>query len=187
MRLYDVLVFVHIAVLVSAFLLTGAIHASEWLTARAATVQEMRVLAKPQKWGMLFGPVVALMLLIGGWLVKLSEDRATEFSFSDGWVWTAAVVLLLAFGAGIGIHAPHGEKLGKTLATSPDGPPSAELRELAREPLPWVVGYVVPFMIMAVASNMVNKPGTAVSILVVVIGAALGALTGVLMLRRVRA
>ena len=45
MRLYDVLVFVHIAVLVSAFLLTGAIHASEWLTARAGTVQEMRVLA----------------------------------------------------------------------------------------------------------------------------------------------
>jgi hypothetical protein len=187
MSLYDVMVFVHITVLVLAFVLTGAIHTSEWLTARAATVQEMRVLAAPQKWGMLFGPVVALMLLIGGWLVKLSEDRTAEFSFGDGWVWTAAVVLLLAFGAGIGVHAPHGEKLGKALGQAAEGPATPELRALATEPLPWVVGYVVPFMIIAVASNMVNKPGTAVSVLVVVIGAAVGALVGFLLLQRARA
>jgi hypothetical protein len=187
MSLYDVLVFVHIAVLVLAFVLTGAIHTSEWLTARAATVQEMRVLAKPQKWGVLFGPVVALMLLIGGWLVKLSEDRTAEFSFSDGWAWTAAVVLLIAFAAGLGIHAPHGEKLGKALGQAPEGPATPELRALATETLPWVVGYVVPFMILAVASNMVNKPGTAVSVLVVAIGAVVGAVLGLVLVRQARA
>jgi hypothetical protein len=187
MELYDVLVFVHIAVLVTAFVLTGAVHTSEWLTARAATVQEMRVLAKPQKWGVLFAPVVALMLLVGAWLVQLSDDRAAEYSFGDGWIWTAAVVLLLAFLSGFGIHAPHGEKLGKALGQAPEGAASPELRELTTEPLPWVVGYVVPGMILAVTSNMVNKPGTAVSILVIVVGATVGAALGLFLVQRARA
>jgi hypothetical protein len=187
MDLYGVLVFVHIAVLLFAFGLTGAIHASEWLMASAPTVQDMRALAKPQKWGMFFGPVVALMLLIGAWLVMLSDDEAVEFSFGDGWVWTGALVLVLAFAAGIGIHAPHGQKLGLALFTTPDGPPTPEIMEMIREPVPWVVGHAVPFMILAVASNMVNKPGTAVSILVIVIGAVVGAALGMVGQRRVRA
>ena len=91
MELYDVVLFAHIAVLLFAFTLTGAIHVSQWLTVRASTVQEMRVLAKPQRWGFLFAPVVALMLGLGGWLVKLSHDRTEEFSVSNGWAWTASV------------------------------------------------------------------------------------------------
>jgi hypothetical protein len=187
MELYYVLVFVHIAVLVFAFGLTGAIHASEWLMAQAATVQDMRALGKPQKWGMFFGPVVALMLLIGAWLVMLSDDRRDEYTFGDGWIWTGALVLVLAFAAGIGIHAPHGQKLGMTLAKTPDGPPTPEIMAMIREPVPWVDGHAVPFMILAVASNMVNKPGTPVSILVIVVGAVVGSLIGLVGKSRVPA
>lgn len=186
MELYDVVLFSHIAVLLFAFTLTGAIHVSQWLTVRAATVQEMRVLAKPQRWGFLFAPVVALMLGLGGWLVKLSHDRSEHFSVSNGWAWSAAVVLILAFVLGIGLEGPHAERLGKTLAEAPDGPATPELLAQASEPLPWLAGHAIPFMILAVAANMVNKPGTAVALLDIAVGAVVGVLIGLLGLRSAR-
>lgn len=170
--------FVHIAVLLAAMALAGAIHVSEWLVARASTVQEMRTLVKPQAWGVLFAPVVALMLLVGAWLVQLSEDRPVEYSFTDGWVLTAVVVLVFAAVAGFALEGPHVERLSKALAEAPDGPATPELKALASAPVPWVVGHAVVFMIVGVVANMVNKPGTAVSLLVIVAGAVIGALLG---------
>lgn len=187
MELYEVVLFVHIAVVMAAFTLAGAIKASEWLTPRAATVQEMRQLVRPQAWGVGFAPVIALLLLLGGWLVKLSEDRSSRYEYGDGWVWTAAVVLAIAFVAGFALEGPHAERLIKALAAAPDGPPSPELRELAAAPLPWVLSHAIPLMIVGVVANMANKPGTAVSILVILVGAVLGSLIGLLGSRRAQA
>jgi len=186
MELYDVLLFLHIGVILCAFALAGSIHTSEWLVAGASRVEDMRTLARPQKWGVLFAPVVALMLLIGGWLVTLSEDRKDEYSFSDGWIWTAAAVLVFAFVAGFALEGPHAERLGKALAEAPDGPATPELKRLAGATVPLVVGHAVPFMILGVVSNMVNKPGTAVSLLVIAVGAVVGALFGLMASRRAR-
>jgi hypothetical protein len=178
MELYEVVLFCHIAVLLFAMALAGAIHSSEWLVLRTSTVQEMRGLARPQAWGILFAPVVALLLLLGSWLVKLSDDRAADYSFSDGWVWTAAVVLAIAFVAGFAVEGPHAERLIKALAEAPDGPVTPDLRELASNRLNWVLGHAVPLMIIGVVSNMVNKPSAAVSILVIAVGALVGSLLG---------
>jgi hypothetical protein len=180
MELYDVVLFAHIAVVLFALSLAGAIHTSEWLTARAGTVQEMRVLAKPQVWGILFAPVVGLLLLLGSWLVKLSDDRSAQYSFGDGWVVLAIIVLVLAFVIGFGLEGPHAERLMKALAEAPDGPATPELKALATTAVPWVVGHAVTFAVVGVVCNMVNKPGTAVSTLVVVVGAVVGALIGAL-------
>lgn len=181
MELYDVVLWLHITVLLAAFFLTGAVHTAEWLTARAATVQEMRGVARPLAWGVGFGPVVGLMLLLGGWLVKLSDDRDPTYSFGDGWVWTGALALLVALGMGIGVEGPHATRLLGQLAEAPDGPPSPALREQATAAPVWAVSYGVPFMIVGVASNMVNKPSTGISVLVVAGAAALGALVGLLL------
>lgn len=178
--------FAHIAVILLALALAGAIHTSEWLVPRAATVSEMRALAKPQAWGMLFLPVVALMLLLGSWLVELSEDESVTFSFSDGWVWTAAVVLVLLAVAGGAVEGPHAERLGKALAEAPDGPPTPEIRALAAERLNWMVGHASPFAVLGVVSNMVNKPGTPVSILVIVVAVLIGAGIGLVGSRQAR-
>lgn len=178
MELYDVVLFLHIGVLLFAIALTGAIHVSEWLTVRAATVQEMRGLVKPQAWGVLFAPVVVLLLLLGSWLVKLSHHRDERFSFSNGWVWTAAVVLAFALVAGFALEGPHAERLIKALDAAPDGTPTPELRALAGATAPWVVGHAVPFMVIGVVANMTNKPGTAVSVLVIATGAVIGSLLG---------
>jgi hypothetical protein len=180
MHLYTVVLFLHIAVVLLAFALAGSIHASEWLTARAANVQEMRVLARPQLWGVLFAPVVGLLLLLGGWLVKLSDDRDVSYSFGDGWVWTAAVVLVIAFVVGFAVEGPSAERLVKALDEAPDGPPSVELRRLVTPVGPWVVGHGVTFMVVGVVANMANKPGTAVALLNIAVGALVGGLLGLL-------
>lgn len=187
MELYGVVLFLHISVLLFAMALAGCIHVSEWLVVRAATVQEMRTLVRPQAWGVLFAPVVALLLLLGAWLVKLSEDRSETFAFGDGWVWTAVVVLAFAFVAGFALEGPHAERLIKALEEAPDGPATPELKALAGATVPWVVGHAVPFMVIAVVANMVNKPGAAVSLLVIAVAAALGSMLGLLGSRRARA
>ena len=180
MELYNVVLAAHIAVVLFAFTLAGAIQTSQWLVLRASTVQEMRTLARPQAWGVGFAPVIALLLLLGAWMVKLSDDRDATYSFSDGWVWTAAVVLVFAFVMGIGLEGPHAEKLIKALDEAPDGPATPELKALAGSRTHWVVSHVVPFAIIGVVSNMANKPGTAVAVLVIVIGAVVGAVVGLM-------
>jgi hypothetical protein len=186
MELYDVVKFAHIAVLLFAIALSGAIHTSEWLVVRSTTVQQMRALARPQVWGILFAPVVGLLLLLGSWLVTLSDDRSATYSFSDGWVWTAMVVLVIAFVAGFGLEGPHAEGLNKALAEAPDGPATAELQALASARVPWLVGHAVTFAVIGVVCNMVNKPGAAVAVLVIVVAAILGALLATLGLRSAR-
>lgn len=187
MELYEVVLFGHITVLLLAMVLAGAIHASQWLAARASTVAEMRALAKPQAWGILFAPVVALMLLLGGWLVQLSDDRRDAYSFGDGWVWTAALVLAFAFVAGFALEGPHAEGLLTALGEAPDGPVTPEIRARASATVPWVIGHAVPFMIIGVVANMVNKPGAAVSLLVIAAGAVVGGLLGLVGSRRAAA
>ncbi|MDP9183018.1 MAG: hypothetical protein M3P04_09625, partial [Actinomycetota bacterium] len=140
MELYDVVLFAHISVVLCAIALASAIHVSEWLVPRATTVEELRVVTRPQMWGVGFAPIVALLLLLGMWLVKLSEDERQDYSFSDGWVWTAIIVLAWLFLTGFLIEGRHAEHLGKELAAAPNGPPTADIKALVGSRLPWVLG-----------------------------------------------
>jgi hypothetical protein len=188
MELYDVVKFAHIAVLLAAIALAGTLHATEWLMPRAKTVGELRLLARPQKLGVLFVPVIALLLLLGAWLLKLSQDDGrAEYSFSDGWVWTAVVALVVLFACGGGIMGPHADKLNKAVDDTPDGPVTPELKAMAAAPVPWVVGHFNTFLAISVASNMVNKPDAPVAVLVLVVGTSVGAAIGVIGSRRARA
>ena len=184
MELYDVVKFAHIAVLLCAISLAGMLHATEWLMPRAKTVSELRILARPQKLGVLFVPLIALLLLLGSWLVKLSEDNASEYSFSDGWVWTAVLALVVLFACGGGIMGPAAERLNKTVDAAPEGPVTPELKAVVGHRLPWVVGHFNTFLAVSVACNMVNKPGAAVAVVVLVVGTAIGAAIGLMGSRR---
>jgi hypothetical protein len=187
MELYDVVKFAHIAVLLAAIALAGVLHATHWMMPRAKTVAELRVLARPQKWGVGFAPIIGLLLLLGAWLVHLSDDRAVKYDYSDGWVWTALIALAILFVGGIAIEGPHAEKLNKAVDATPEGPVTPELRAEVANPLNWVFGHAMTFLAVSVACNMVNKPGAAVAILVLVVGTAIGALIGLAGSRRARA
>jgi hypothetical protein len=187
MELYDVVKFVHIATLLCAIALAGVLHSTHWLMPRAQTVAELRVLARPQKWGVGFAPIIGLLLLEGMWLLKLSDDRAAQFGFSDGWVWTAVVALGILFAGGIGVEGPHAEALNKAVDAAPEGPVTPELRAEVAKPLSWVLGHAMTFLAVSVACNMVNKPGAPVAALVLVVGTSIGAVIGLMGSRRARA
>lgn len=187
MELYDVVLFLHIAVVLCAIGLAGALHASEWLVPGATTVAELRAISRPNRWGVLFAPIVATLLVLGMWLVSLSKDQGHEYSLSDGWVWTAVIVLAVLFVDGGAVMGRHAQHLGTELATASDGPVTPELTTLATHPVPWVVGHANTFMAVAVVSNMVNKPGALVSVVVVVVGAVSGGALGLVGSRRARA
>jgi hypothetical protein len=184
MELFDVVLFAHVAVVLCAIALAGAIHVSEWLEPRATTVSELRVVTRPQTWGVLFAPIVALLLVLGMWLVHLSDKQDETFHLKDGWVWTAIVVLAWLFATGAGIEGRHATHLAKELAAAPDGPVPAEIKALAGSPVPWVLGHANTFMAVAVVSNMVNKPGAPIAVLVIVVGTVIGGVLGLLGSRR---
>jgi hypothetical protein len=180
MELYDVVTFVHIATLLAAISLAGYLHATEWQFRNATTLSELRLLFGPQKWGVLFAPIIGLLLFEGMWLLKLSDDQAQKFDFGDGWVWTAIVALAVLFACGAGIMGPHGERTGKALAGLGDGPVTPEARELVADKVTWTVGHWNTGLAVAVACNMVNKPDAPVAILVLVVGSAIGVAIGLI-------
>ena len=184
MELYDGVLFLHIATLLAAISLAGYLHVTEWQFGNATTVAELRLLFRPQKWGVLFAPVIGLLLIVGFWLVRLSEDQDTTYELSDGWVWTALIALAILFATGPGVMGPHTERATKVLDEAPDGPVTPELRAVVADRVSWVVGHAATFLAVSVACNMVNKPSGPVAVLVLVVGTSIGAAIGLIGSRR---
>jgi hypothetical protein len=184
MELYDVVKFVHISTLLAAISLAGYLHYTEWQFRKAQTMGELRLLFAPQKLGILFAPIIGLLLAFGAWLVKLSEDESASYDYSDGWVWTALIALVILFVGGAGYEGPQGERIMKALLALPDGPVTPEARALVAKRTYWAVSHGETFLAISVACNMVNKPGAAVAILVLVVGSSIGAAIGLMGSRR---
>ena len=123
------MLFCHIAVLLFAFGLSGVLHGSEWLMARASTVAELRSMARPQKLGPLFAPIIVALLAFGFALIGMSKDP-DKFEFSDPFAWTATVVLVFLFLDGPLLLGRHATAMGKAIASAPDGPVTPELRAM---------------------------------------------------------
>ncbi len=177
MALFDVVLFLHIAVAISAFALSGVIHTSEYLLGRSSTAADALRMLKVQRLAPLFAVLILLLLSLGSWLVQLSE-APDKFSFSDPFVSTAMLVLLIAFVDGPVILGQHAKKLAGALAQSPDGSISPQARALMGNPVPAIVSYGNTFLVLAVVFNMAVKPslvGCLASLLVgLLIGVALG-------------
>jgi hypothetical protein len=177
METYDVALFLHILTLLCAIGLGSILHAAEWQQRKATTIQELRTMSRPYSWGKLFPVLIIVLFATGAWLLELSENR---FEFSDGWVGSALVALVVLFvsgGAVLGRHAAH---YGKLLATTPDGPITDEARKAAFDPTAWAVSHMNTALALGVVLNMVTKPETAGSIVVLVVAAALGSAIGLL-------
>ena len=120
--LFSVVLFFHITVVIVAFAMAGVMHTAINVVPRLRSVQELR------PWGAVMHrieplfPVMALLLLgLGIWLVHLGAHTDDAFSFSDGWVITAIVTLVVVEAAGGMILAPHGKKLTGLIEHAPDG------------------------------------------------------------------
>jgi hypothetical protein len=183
MSTYDVVLFVHITVLLFAFGLTGVLHGSEWLMARSETVAELRVTARPQKLGPLFALVI--LALLGSGFSLLQKNKAVDkLDFSDPFVWTAVIVLVLLFLDGPLILGRHEKALRTALAATPNGPVTPELRAMTLDRTVWFVAYINTFTVLGVVLNMATKPSLVWCVVDILAGAGIGALIALLGLTR---
>ena len=174
MSLYDVVLFLHLLVLLAAFLLSGALHAAEYQSAGAASVQELRFVTRVNRLAPGFGVVVLLLLALGMWLVELSKDRNDVFDLGDGFVWTAMVVLVVLFLDGPLVLARRDKALQGALEGAGDGPVPAPVRDLAVHPGTWRITHLNTGMVLGVVLNMATKPTAVVCVVDVVVGGLLG-------------
>lgn len=126
----------------------------------------------------LLGPGALLILVSGGHLV----DRA--FSWSDGWVLSSLVGLVLIEVAGGALMGPRLEALGMAAHQAPDGPVTPALRARVVDPVLWVVSHAITGAVVGIVYLMVDKPSAVVSVAVVAGTAVVGALTARPVLRR---
>jgi hypothetical protein len=173
--LFGVILFLHITVVIAAFAMAGVMHAALQATARAGTVQELR------SWGHLMHrieplfPVMALLLLgLGSWLVHLGANTDDNFGFSDGWIITAIVTLVLVEAMGGAILAPRGKKLTGLIERAGDGPVSDEIRASTNDPMVWYAAHITTFSFLGVVFLMAAKPVGAWAWLFPTVGAAIG-------------
>ena len=173
--LFGVVLFLHITVVIVAFAMAGVMHTAINVVPRGRSAQELRT------WGAVMHrieplfPVMALLLLgLGIWLVHLGARTADAFSFSDGWVITAIVTLVVVEAAGGIVLAPHGKKLTGLIEHAPDGPVSDEIRTAATRPLFWDLIHVTTFGFLGVVFLMAAKPSGVWAPVFPVVGAIVG-------------
>lgn len=179
MTLYDVVLFLHIATLLAAIGLSGALHHAEWSTRKATTVGELRTMTAVYRHGNLFPILIIALLAEGMGLLHLSKDQDATFEYSDPWVWTALLALAVLMASGGAVLGRHAASYATLLADATDGPIPAEVRAATFAPVPWAISHMNTALAVAVVLNMVSKPSDALSaVAVLVVGMVLGTLLG---------
>jgi len=173
--LFGVVLFLHITVAIVAFAMAGVLHASLQMIARGRRVEEIR------SWGAVAHrlepllPVLALVLLgLGAWLVHLGEHTDDAFRFTDGWVLTAIVTVVVVEAIGGVLLKPRGEKLSALIAAAPDGAIPDEVNRVGRDPVFWDMAHLTTFGFLGVVFLMAAKPTGAWSVVYPVVGALVG-------------
>ena len=158
MSKYDWLLFLHMS---GAFLLLGGGAVAGTLNIAALRRD------RPSEIVVLFGliRIAVAMILAGGilafvfglWLVA---DSPWNYSYGDGWVIAAIVLLLVAnaLGALGGRRDDRTAQLAKELAASGDAP-SPELKALVRDPVSLALSYGSGLILVALLAIMIWKPG----------------------------
>ena len=174
--LTDVVLFLHIFIAVIAFAVAAILHVSMLQMRGATQISVLRSWARVSARAEPLFPVLVLILIgLGAWLIHLSGG---EFRWSDGWVVTAVVGLVLMEAYGGIVLAPNGKKLHELVDHQPDGPVSADVHAQVMKKEVWAGAFGETGTALGILFIMPTKPigGWAVAI-VTVVGLA-GALLG---------
>lgn len=166
--LADVVLFLHILIAVSAFAVAGVMHVAMFQMRAATQVAVLRSWARVAHRAEPLFPVLVLILIgLGAWLIHLSGG---EFRWSDGWVLTAVIGLVLMEAYGGMVLAPNGKKLHETVEGLPDGPVPAQVHAQVMKPEVWGGAFGETATALGILFIMPTKPvgGWAVAIVVVV-------------------
>lgn len=184
--LFGFVLFLHILTAIVAFMMAAVVHAGLPAMARARDVREMRSWAAIlHRLEPLFPIAALVLLLLGAWLVHLSDG---EIRWSDGWLLTSLISLIVVEGVAGAKLAPKAKAAVKAVEDAPDGPvPDSLRRTAALEPWIWYPSHVATFGFAAVVFLMAAKPSGAWSVVIVVVGALIGVAAARLQLRALSA
>jgi hypothetical protein len=174
--LADFVLFLHIIVAIAAFavavLLLMAMMRMRSAT-DAATLRTWAKVAAPLE--PVFPVLVLLLIGLGGWLIHLSGG---EFRWSDGWVLTSVIALVLMEAYGGIVLAPNGKRLHELADRAPDGPIPAELRAQALSKAVWAGAWGNMGAALGILFTMPTKPVGGWAVAIVALAALVGVLIG---------
>ena len=177
MSTYEIVLFLHIAVVVFAFGVAAVLHTALFRIRRAGSPREMSAwLPILEKSEPLF-PISAVLLLgLGGWLIQLSDD---VYGWGDGWILTAIITLVIVEIVGGAVLGPRVKRLSAAIESDTGETVSEATRTAAVNPVMWYSGHFTTGAVLGIVMLMAAKPSTATSIAVVVVGALAGVASAV--------
>lgn len=179
--LTDVVLFLHIFTAVIAFAVAGIMHVAMLQMRGATQVSVLRSWARVSARAEPLFPVLVLILIgLGAWLIHLSGH---EFRWSDGWVMTAVIGLVLMEAYGGIVLAPNGKKLHGLVEHQPDGPVSAEVHAQVMKKEVWGGAFGETGTALGILFIMPTKPTGGWSAAIVVVVGLAGVLLGLRLAR----
>jgi len=165
--------FLHIGVVITSFMIAGVLHAAFHVLPRTRSIAEMRPWAAVMHRIEPLLPILAVAILgLGAWLVHLEHGDGVRWS--DGWVLTPLVALVIIEALAGALLAPRTKALCERVAEAADGPVPDDIRRMTVNPLVWDVGHVATFGFLAVVFVMTAKPDGSIAWLFPVVGAVIG-------------
>jgi hypothetical protein len=175
-HLVDAVLFLHIVVAVAAFGVATVMHTIQWVSRGATSIAQLKAWNPVAHRLEPMFPVLALVLFgLGAWLLGLSDG---EFSWSDGWVITAAVGLGVMELAGAVLISKRAKNVFTAIEYAPEGPIGDGVRAVVMNPVLWATSHFETGTAIGILYLMAVKPSAAASVAIVVACAAAGAAVG---------
>jgi hypothetical protein len=181
MSLYTLALFVHLVGVI-----VGIAGVSGWLFAlvgvRAArTVDQVRALLALYATAGNVGLVGVALIVVGGLYMALSTSNSQQ-----AWLVVATISFVLVLAAGQVILGGRMQALSKLAGEAPDGPLPAALAGPSQDPVMRVTLHTYLTVLFGIVFLMTAKPSLVWAIIVILIAAALGVLSGLPLMRTAR-
>jgi uncharacterized membrane protein len=176
---YNLALFIHLLGVIALFIAIGLVQRGGVNVRTAESVQQARTWLGLLRTTRTMFPSSGVVILLAG--LYMAGDA---WEFSDPWIVVSIVALVLMLAVGGAVIGRRFQAMGQAAATAPDGPVAGHLKTLIEDPLPWVLVYMNTGIGLGILWLMTNKPDWAASILIVVGLGALGAVLGMVGLRR---
>lgn len=174
MDLYSLALFAHLIGVLSLFIGMGL----QWVVIigfrRAQSISQMRLLSGLLRPVAMLGPLSAVLILFAGGYMMF-----TTWGIGTPWIVVSIGAMLLMAALGMGITVRKLRVVQRTMmAHETSEVISPELRQRIYNPMLWISAHLASGIALGIVFLMATKPGWLVSLLVVAVTMALGAVTG---------
>lgn len=175
--MFQVALLLHLASLLLAFFATGLLYAGLSRLRRAGTVSEARAACAQMSPASKMHPAsIVGLLLTGAYMTQ------TRWTWGTPWIDASILALVLIGIFGGGILGGRERSLDRALEEAGDGAITPAMRNRLNDPLLLAGSTAIPVFVLATMYVMISKPAPAACSAILVAGAAIGAILGMMTL-----